>query len=159
MNEFLPRTEPVASVVSATERKRLGIRAESPIAGTTTRTDATAGSTPPRSAASEEAAALASANDEQARTAALYARVQSGIGKVVADLGSGSPKTAAMLNKAEASVLDLMPQPAVVVLLPPASEDMVQFVAQVTQSIARQAAQARAAQANASPYVVDAATG
>lgn len=96
--------------------------------------------------------------DETARAFANYARIQTQIANVVADLSPPAPQSPAALAQANDSLLSLLPKPSVVLPLPPADEDMVAFVAQVAQSIARQAAQTRAAHANVSAPSVDAAT-
>lgn len=98
------------------------------------------------------------AGDKGARAAAAYAQVHARIVTVLADLKAQTvPVRPATLDAAELSLLSLMPQPAIVLPLPPASQDMVEFVVQVTQSIARQAAQTRAAQSSVSAAAVDAA--
>lgn len=157
MNEFMPRTEPAASVVSATERVSAVVRPVTRASATSSRTDAVAAKPPPRSDAAGVSATHDSATEEFARAAAIYARVQRGIDDTLRNLDGQRRGSQAALLEAENSLMALMPQPVVVLPLPPASEDMVAFVSGVTQSIARQAALARAAQGNASAAVVDAA--
>lgn len=157
MNEFPPRTEPVASVGSAAERA--GMRVAIPAPQSTPRTEAVSGSTSRPASAPDAAEPLVLPNDETSRTFANYSRIHDRIADVVANIGTASPRgEAADLAGAENVLLSLMPQPSVVLPLPPADEDMVAFVAQVTQSIARQAAMTRAALANVAPAAVDAAT-
>jgi hypothetical protein len=157
MNEFLPRIEPAASVGSATERKISGVRAVTPVSQATSRTDAATGSLSPRPVAGQGVTPVIPA-DDAARAAADYARVQARVATVVADLAAQArPPRADAVEKADNALMALMPQPVVVLPLPPANQDVREFVAQVTQSIARQAAQARAAQSNLSPATVDAA--
>jgi hypothetical protein len=158
MNEFLPRTEPVAPVGGAPERLSAGVRAVASVADTASPADAAAGSArAPRARAGRDGA-FAVVDDDRVRAVSAYAEVHARIITVLADLQAQSaPDRAASLAAAEGSLLSLMPQPTVVVPLPPANREMVEFVAQVTQSIARQAAQTRAAQSGVSPAMVDAA--
>ncbi|MET0241797.1 MAG: hypothetical protein ABW184_18040 [Sphingobium sp.] len=85
-------------------------------------------------------------DDKRALSHAAYAQLRQDIADVVADLGTLEPRAdPAGIDAAEHSLLSLLPQPLVVLPLPPANEHMASFVAQVTQSVARQAALARAA--------------
>jgi hypothetical protein len=154
MNEFLPRTEPVAPLSSTPERLPAGVRAVASVAASSA--DAAAGSARAPRATSGRGGAFAVVDDDRVRAASAYAEVHARIVTVLADLqGQSAPDRAASLAAAEGSLLSLMPQPAVVVPLPPANREMVEFVAQVTQSIARQAAQTRAAQSGVSAAMVD----
>ena len=156
MNEFLPRTEPAAPVGSAVDRA--SARAIAPVAPPAPGADAASGSPNPRRPARGEPGAFAVVDDDRTRAAADFARVHARIVAVLADLNAPSvPARAPALALAEKSLLSLIPQPAVVLPLPPANQDMVAFVVQVTQSIARQAAQTRAAQSGASVAMVGAA--
>lgn len=141
MTEFSPRTEPVASVVSATERGFSGVRgpAVTPVA---THADANA----------QQDAQLT----DRSAAVASYARLQADIADVVARL-EPPRTTSADAGKAEQQLLSLMPQPVVVLPMPPTDQKMIEFVAQVAQSLASQAAMARAAQASISPATVEAA--
>lgn len=153
MNEFLFRIEPV----TATERLSPGVRAVLPVAQATSGLDAEDGARN-QPAAPERGEGATLAVDKNAHAAAAYAQVHARIVTVLADLKAQSaPVRRATLDAAEHSLLSLIPQPAVVLPLPPASQDMVEFVVQVTQSIARQAAQTRAAQSRVSAAAVDAA--
>jgi hypothetical protein len=150
MNEFLSRIEPVA----ATERVSPSIRAVLPVAPATAGTDE--GPLDRNSAPVREG--VSHVGDKGARAAAAYAQVHARIVSVLAELKAQStPVHPALLDAAEHSLLSLMPQPGVVLPLLPANQDTVEFVVQVTQSIARQAAQARAAQSHISAAAVDAA--
>lgn len=93
-------------------------------------------------------------SDGSARTFADYARVNRDIANVVDSL---APPASTGVDEAESAVLSLLPQPSVVLPLPPASQDTIAFVAQVVQSIQRQAALTRAAMSGVAPVVVDAA--
>jgi hypothetical protein len=158
MNEFLPRTEPVAPLSSTPERLPAGVRAVASVANTASPADTAAGSARAPRATSGRGGAFAVVDDNRVRAASAYAEVHARIVTVLADLQAQSvPDRTASLAAAEGSLLSLMPQPAVVVPLPPANREMVEFVTQVTQSIARQAAQTRAAQSGVSPAMVDAA--
>lgn len=157
MNEFSHRNESVASGISATDRVSAG-RAVTPVPQTS-RAEVSQGSISRPVTAPDAAEGHAPSTDETARAFATYSKAQTKIADVVADLGAeGARKGPADIASAEHSLLSLLPQPSVVLPLPPASEDMVAFVAQVARSIARQAAQTRAALSNVSAATVDAAT-
>jgi hypothetical protein len=143
MTEFLPRTEPVASVVSATERGISGLRSG-------------AAAMPAASHAETEAQQDAQLTERSAAVAS-YARLQADIAETVARLDPPRPNGAEMAGHAAQNLLALMPQPVVVLPMPPTDQKMIEFVAQVAQSLASQAAMARAAQAHVSSAVVDAA--
>jgi hypothetical protein len=160
MNEFLPRIEPVASVVSATERVTASVKAVQPVSQTASRTDASTGSATARQDASEQTGGVTRVSDDQAEAAADYARVQAKVASVLADLAAQSNSSSTnALGDAEQALLSLMPQPMVLLPQPPTSQQMIEFAAQVSLSIARQAALARAAQSNVSAGTVDAAIG
>ncbi|MBO9576716.1 MAG: hypothetical protein J7494_13350 [Sphingobium sp.] len=142
MTDFLPRTEPVASVVSATERGFSGVRGPAAAAPTAPNADADA----------HQDAQLT----ERSAAVANYAKLQADIADVVARL-EPPRSTVADAGDADQQLLALMPQPVVVLPLPPTDQKMIEFVAQVAQSLASQAALARAAQASVSPATVEAA--
>jgi hypothetical protein len=144
MNDFLPRTEPVASVVSATERGLSGVRGVVAVTPAETHADANA----------QQDAQLT----ERSAAVATYARLQADIADVVARIDPPRPNGADLAVDADHALMALMPQPVVVLPLPPTDQDMIEFVAQVAQSLASQAAMARAAQARVAPTLVDAAT-
>ncbi|MBO9576006.1 MAG: hypothetical protein J7494_09740 [Sphingobium sp.] len=143
MNEFLPRTEPVASVVSAGERGLAGVRGVVAAAQAGSHADANA----------QQDAQLT----ERSAAMANYAKVQADIADVVARFDPPPANPAQAAQEADASIMALMPQPVVMLPLPPTDQDMIDFVAQVAQSVAGQAAMARAAHARVSPALVDAA--
>ncbi len=143
MNEFLPRTEPVASVVSASERGFQTVRGVAAVTPAGSQTDASAQRDP---LLQEKAAATAS-----------YAKLQADIANVVARLDPPRPDGHGLAADADQALMGLMPQPVIVLPLPPTDQAMVEFVAQVAQSVASQAALARAAQASVTPALTDAA--
>lgn len=143
MNEFLPRTEPVASVVSAGERGLAPVRGIVAATQAGSQTDANA---QPDAQLTDRSAAKAS-----------YAKLQANIADAVARLDPPRPNGAALAQEADKAIMALMPQPVIVLPLPPTNQDMVDFVAQVAQSVASQAALARAAHGRVSPAQVDAA--
>ena len=93
---------------------------------------------------------------ERSAAVASYARLQADIADVVARL-EPPRATSVDTGEAEQQLLALMPQPVVVLPMPPTDQKMIEFVAQVAQSLASQAAMARAAQAGVSPATVEAA--
>lgn len=158
MNDFLSRTDPVASVASVTERGIKGARAVQPAARAAPRTEATSGSLPRAAAPSPADAQPIAITDDHARALAEYAQVHVGIESTVKGLGVDTGRVEHdRLAAAEQSLIALMPQPAVIRPLPPASAEMIEFVSAVTQSIVRQAALARGAQGGTAG-VVDAAS-
>lgn len=142
MTELSQQNAPVTSAVSAVER----------VTAMRAALSATQGQT--RTETSRDASEKAAAPDGAVRTFADYARVNRDIASVVDNL---APPARTDVASAESAVLSLMQQPLIVVPLPPASQDMVAFVAQVAQSIQRQAALTRAAMSGVAPAVVDAA--
>jgi hypothetical protein len=111
--------------------------------------------TPITSHADADAQQDAQLTDRSAAVAS-YARLQADIADVVA--GVVPPhSTPTDAGDAEQHLLALMPQPIVVLPMPPADQKMIEFVAQVAQSLASQAAMARAAQASVSPAEVEGA--
>ncbi|HEX7857503.1 MAG TPA: hypothetical protein VF503_27800 [Sphingobium sp.] len=156
MTELSHRNQPVVSRSSAVERVAV-VRPVTPTAQATTRADASEASRAQLSVP-DTAGAFAQSGEEPARTFADYARVNRDIASVVDNLDTWPAKgNAASVAQAESAILSLLPAPSVVLPLPPASADMVQFVAQVAQSIQRQAAQTRAALSGVAPVTVDAA--
>ncbi|MFT3964463.1 MAG: hypothetical protein QM690_01090 [Sphingobium sp.] len=148
MTGFTHRNQPVASVASVTERVS-AVRAIAPLGQPVSRTDAW--TAPP------QGDAPASSGDETARARADYARINRDIADVLDSVGAQRPgRPPATAAEAESALLSLLPQPTAILPLPPADEDMVAFVAQVAQAIARQAAQTRAALSGVAPAVVDA---
>lgn len=157
MNEFLPRTEPVVPATSATERIAAVVRTVAPASATASRTDARVTAQAARGADAASQSGISVSEDALARAAANQARVHKGVADTLQRLADRPRNDSAALGEAEDSLIALMPQPVVVLPLPPASQEMMEFVSGVTQAIARQAAIARAAQANVSPAMVDAA--
>lgn len=96
---------------------------------------------------------------DRSTAAADYARIQADIADVIAGIEPASPRASDSVEDADRALIALMPSPTIVLPMPPTDSKIVAFVAQVAQSVARQAAQARAAQANATPLMAQAAAG
>jgi hypothetical protein len=79
----------------------------------------------------------------QSADVANYVKLRANIANAVADVQNRRSAAAT----GEQALMALMPQPVAMLPLPPTDRDMVEFVAQVVQSVAQQAAQAQAAQA------------
>jgi hypothetical protein len=142
MDEFLSRTEPVASISGIKDRSFSGTRSLPAAAPSEAQIEASAPAEPQVT--------------ERSEAAANYARIQADIADVIARFDP--PPTRNVSDKAAAAtqaLVDLMPQPVLVLPMPPADPHMIAFVAQVAQSMASQAAMARAAQARVSAGVVD----
>jgi hypothetical protein len=142
MSEFLPRTGPVASVVSATERGP-AVRAPHGVKAADNKLEA--GSSPSQTVT------------DRSTAAADYARIQASIADVLARIRPVSNKTDDVAEAANRSIIALMPSPVIMLPMPPTDPQMVAFVAQVAQSVAERSAQARVAQAYATPIMVEAA--
>jgi len=145
MDELLSRTGRVAPAVSATERGTAPVRAISEARAMQNGTQPDAQS-PSRLLERERSSA-----------AADYARIHADIADVLADLKPPAASSASAANDADRAIVALMPSPVVMLPLPPTDTQMVAFVAQVAQSMARQAAQARAAHAVGTPIMIEAA--
>jgi len=108
---------------------------------------------------SEAGAAYQPHVTDRSSGAADYAKIKASIADVLARIQptSGEVAKAAGAN-AERAIVALMPNPVIVLPMPPTDPQIIAFVAQVAQSVAAQAAQARAAQAVSTPLMVEAAT-
>ena len=142
MTQFLPQTGPVASVGNANERGLTGVRSIVAVAPSENQTDANA----------QRDTQL----QERSEAMASYTRLQADIADVVARLDPPRPNGGELAAEADQALMALMPQPVVVLPLPPTDKDMIEFVAQVAQSVASQAAMARAAQGRVTPALADA---
>jgi len=89
---------------------------------------------------------------ERSAISATYARLRADIADVLADFKPRRRPADEQVAHADSALMGLMPQPVIVLPLPPTDPQMLAFVAQVAQSVAQKAAQAHAAQANA-PHV------
>ncbi|MET0239008.1 MAG: hypothetical protein ABW184_03840 [Sphingobium sp.] len=156
MTELPHRHQSVTSGANTTDRVS-AVRAVTPVATTPSRSDVNSDLPSQRPVLQAEGAAHS--GEDAARAHADYAKVHRDIADVVDSLSvTPQGQNPAALADAESALLSLLPQPAVILPLPPADEDMVAFVAQISQSIARQSAQTRAAMSAVAPAVVDAAT-
>lgn len=104
----------------------------------------------PRVPAAPAAAAVV---DDDALSAADYARVRADIADILADLRA--QRTPSGLAEAQRAMDALTPQPLLLVPLPPASKEAVEFAAGLARKIAQQASHAFAAQAHLSRGAVD----
>ena len=145
MSELLPKTGPVPAVHSATERN-VAARASAAIKAPAV----------PAEAETSMSASVSELSSARSSGAADYAKIKAGIADVVARIEPSSTRTLEPAH-AEQALMALMPQPVIMLPMPPADPAMIAFVAQVAQSMATMAAQTRAAQANATPLVVEAA--
>lgn len=105
----------------------------------------------PSAAQSDTAERQAPRLTRRSAEVANYAKLRANIADAVANVQNHHHAAAT----GEQALMALMPQPVAMLPLPPTDQDMVEFVAQVVQSVAQQAAQAQAAQAaNVSPALV-----
>lgn len=145
MNEFLPRTGPVGPVISATERSTSPVHAVPETKSVRAEADGASGRKAP------------SYDRQRTAAAADYAKIHAQIADALADLKPSSSSKDTSNGAVDRAITALMPSPVVMLPLPPTDEQMVAFVAQVAQAVARQAAQAHAAQASVTPIMVEAA--
>lgn len=145
MNEFLPRAGAVTPVTSATERSPIAVRAVS---------DARA----MQNESGGDAPVAHLRDHERSAAAADYARIHAEIADVLAHIQPFARNSESSARTADQAILSLMPNPVVMLPMPPTDEQMVAFVAQVAQAVARQAAQAQAAQGSVTPIMVEAAS-
>ena len=134
MNEFLPRTESVSAVGRVAEPRRVVLAPAS----------VSASQTPSQSDVHSDSQAA-----ERSAIAASYARLRADIANVLADLQPRRRPVEAQVGQADEALMGLMPQPVIILPMPPTDPEMMAFVAQVAQSVAQHSAHARAAQANA----------
>jgi len=161
MNEFFPRNDPVTPAGSVTDRLSTVVRAVASVPPAP-RSEVGQRFTPRPALAPkivpDAPDGIMLAREDTARAFATYSKIQTQIADVVAALAQPPRQGPTAVAQADDSLLSMIPAPSVVLPLPPADEEMVAFVGQVAQSIARQAAQFRAAHASVSPAAVDAAT-
>jgi len=133
MNEFLPRTESVPAVSRVAEAPRVVQPASAASA--------------PQAPAGDDVRGDPHAAERSA-IAATYARLRADIANVLADLQPRRRPLEAQVMQADEALMGLLPQPVIVLPMPPTDPQMLAFVAQVAQSVAQKSAHARAAQAN-----------
>ena len=143
MNEFLPRTAPISPATTAQDRGAAMVRA--------------IGSAKSTGNEAQSDAPFAANQPYRASAAADYAKIQSDIADVLASIKPSTASSSNAASDANNAIVAMMPNPVVVLPMPPTDARMVAFVAQVAQSLALQAAQARAAQAVATPIMAEAA--
>ncbi|HEX7819227.1 MAG TPA: hypothetical protein VF463_01270 [Sphingobium sp.] len=158
MNEYSHRNSPVAPVSSATDRVS-AIARIAPVEPMTAQAGASQDRSQLPRIAPEAVGDVVHHSDEQARSHADYARVQEEIATILSGLDASPARdNGEALGQAENALASLMPQPSIVLPLPPASDAMVAFIHQVRQSILTQDARTRAAMSNVSAATVEAAT-
>ncbi len=158
MNEYSHRNSPVAPVASVTDRVS-AIARIAPVEPTTAQADASQDHVRLPRTAPVATSDVVHEGDEQARAHADYAKVHEEIATILSGLDTQPARNnPEAIGKAEYEMAQLMPQPSIVLPLPPASEAMVAFINQVRQSILTQSARTRAAMSNVSAATVEAAT-
>lgn len=158
MNEYSHRNSPVASVASATDRVT-AIARIAPVEAITAQPDTSQDAARLRHPVPDVTSDVVHQDDTHARAHADYAKVHEEIASILSSLDTQPARdNPGALGQAEYEMAMLMPQPSIVLPLPPASEAMVAFIHQVRQSILTQAARTRAAMSNVSSATVEAAT-
>lgn len=146
MNEFVPRIEPTAA------ERIAPARAAAPVA------------TVPQVDGAAQAAGQTDVNAddrrEQARqearaSVADYTKVRTQIADIMAELSAARTPAPQARAQAERALNGMMPPPVVLIPMPPASRDVLEHAVRVANEIAQQANLARAAQANATPSLVE----
>jgi len=141
MSEFIPRTEPVSAVGSATERGLAPMRVPKVAPGASVAGDKAADQTV----------------TERSTLQASYAEIRQRIASVLAGLYPPRVPVAQAVATADGTISALIPQPVIVLPMPPTDPDMIAFVAQVAQSLAERTAQARVAHGGLRGATVEAA--
>lgn len=83
--------------------------------------------------------------DDEFASAAEYAKVHARIADILADMRSATPPS---VDGAASAIESMLPQPIILVPLPPASREAVEHAAALAKRIAQQAGHAHAAQAH-----------
>lgn len=143
MNEFLPRTEPVTAVGSATERGLVPL----PVP----KVERSTALAPDRDAESDARVT------PQTAAKASYAQIRQRIASVLAGLNPPRAPVGDAVASADRAIGALIPQPVLVIPMPPTDPDMIAFVAQVAQSLAERTAQARVSHGGLRAATVEAA--
>ncbi|MET0249904.1 MAG: hypothetical protein ABW164_09260 [Sphingobium sp.] len=139
MNDYPTRGE-ISPVDRASVRAPVPLSAVQPAGDAARDVDRRAA---PRASAAPAGAAVV---DDDAVSAADYARVRARIADILADLRAQG--RASDLTQAQGAIDAMLPQPLLLVPLPPASKDAVEFAAGLARKIAEQASHALAAQAH-----------
>ncbi len=159
MNEYSHRNSPVAPVASVTDyvspiARIAPVEAISPQSDTRQDHDSL-----PRPTPEAVTNVVHQGDDKAARTHADYAKVHEQIATILSGFDTQpSRDSAGAVGEAASAMAMLMPQPSIVLPLPPASDAMVAFISQVRQSILTQSARTRAAMSNVTTATVEAAT-
>jgi hypothetical protein len=98
---------------------------------------------------------LAAGSEEQLASAAEYARVHASIADILAGLRAKPSTNTPSVDEANSAITALLPQPVIIVPLPPASKEMVERAEMLAKAMADQAVQTRSAQAHLKPGTVD----
>lgn len=158
MNDFSHRNPPVAPVTAVTDRVT-AIARIAPVEAMTPQADVHRDHASLPRPRPEPTVDAVHEGDDQARTHADYAKVQRSIATILSRLDARPARHGAdAAQQAEREMAMLLPQPSIVLPLPPASDAMVAFITQVRESILTQAARTRAAMSNVTAATVDAAT-
>lgn len=145
MNDSLGRN-PITAVERAATRAAAPVAPVPPV----TARDATTTAEPAKRAPSM--ASQAQAVDDELAGAAEYAKVHARIANILADMRSSTPPS---VDGAASAIQSMMPQPIILIPLPPASKEAVEHAAALAKRIAQQSTYAHAAQAHVSRGTVD----
>ncbi|WP_070157844.1 hypothetical protein [Sphingobium phenoxybenzoativorans] len=154
MNEYQSRSE-IAPVDRVT-RKVAAVPSVPAVTQVNADTQAAAVSQAPVTPApADNAVNLAAGSEEQLASAAEYARVHASIADILAGLRAGQSSNTQSNAEAESAITALLPQPVIIVPLPPASKEMVERAVMLAKAMADQAQVTRSAQAHLKPGTVD----
>jgi hypothetical protein len=98
---------------------------------------------------------LAAGSEEQLASAAEYARVHASIADILANMRATSTVSASDISEPQQDIQSLLPQPVIIIPLPPASRDMVERAEMLAKDIAGRAVLSRSAQAHVKPGMVE----
>lgn len=145
MNEFVPRIDALAADHAAAMRPVPAVPVIQPPASARNFTGGDdLGSNHGKQARREH---MASAVD--------YARVQARVADILANLANSAQPSAAAQSDANMQLQSLLPQPVVIVPLPPVTLEAIERAVEVARAMADQAALTRVAQANVGAGLVD----
>ncbi|QUT05812.1 hypothetical protein KFK14_23235 [Sphingobium phenoxybenzoativorans] len=153
MNEYQSRSE-IAPVDRVT-RKVAAVPSVPAATPVNADTQAAVSQAPAAPTPADNAVNLAAGSEEQLASAAEYARVHASIADILAGLRAGQSSNTQTNDEAESAITALLPQPVIIVPLPPASKEMVERAVMLAKAMADQAQVTRSAQAHLKPGTVD----
>lgn len=153
MNEYLSRSD--IAPVDRIARSAAVVPGVTALAQTVVEAQPTPADLAATVAQSTSGADLATGSEDQLASAAEYARIHARIANIIANLRAGSGGGTISAADGDAQVGALLPEPVIIIPLPPASRDMVERAERLARDMAAQAALTRSAQSHLKPGTVD----